>query len=221
MTTGRAANPIRVVIADDHAVVRQAIHMMLELEQDIRVVGEASGGREAVALCEDLGPDLILMDIRMKGMDGVQATRLLRDVCPGIAVLVLTAFADDQSLLHAVEAGAHGFLLKEASKEELLDAIRRVVRGESLITPSMLRRLLSKFAERSRRASAGSIHLTSREVEVLQALAQGLSNESIAAKLGISQKTVKTHLGNIFRKIQVDNRSQAILFALREGLVEV
>jgi len=161
------------------------------------------------------------MDIRMEGMDGVEATRRLKEVEPDVPVLILTGFSEDQILLKAVEAGAQGFLLKDATATEVKDAIRRVVNGESLVTPSLLRKLLEEFSQRSKETHPAHSDLTPREMEVLLAVAQGKSNEEIARALVISEKTVKTHLGKVFSKLQVEGRAQAMLYAIREGLVEV
>ena len=213
--------PVRILIVEDHAVVRQAMRVMLEMEPELSIVGEAQDGEEALQLAEQLQPDLVLMDIRMEGMDGVEATRRLRQDHPDIGILVLTGFGEDAVLLKAVEAGAHGFLLKDASALEVKDAILRVVEGESLVTPSLLRKLLEEFAHREREAQPAHADLTPREMEVLAALARGMSNEEIAKELVISQKTVKTHLGSIFSKLHVEGRVQAMLYAIRNGLVEV
>lgn len=213
--------PIRILIAEDHAVVRQALSVMLGMESDVTVVGEAVDGEQAITLCQELNPDLVLMDVRMERMDGVEATRKLRGICPDTAILILTGFGDEQILLQAVEAGAHGFLLKDASSEELLEAIHRLVKGESLVTPSLLRRLLDEIAHRHEEPHPVHNQLTPREKEVLQALARGLRNEDIARELVISEKTVKTHLTSIFSKLQVEGRSQAIIYAIRHGLVTI
>jgi len=218
---GGRSKPIRLVIADDHAVVRQALRLMLEMDDDMSVVGEAVDGAEAVSLTQGLKPDLVLMDIRMEGMDGVEATRRLRQVAPNVPVLVLTGFGEDQILLKAVEAGACGFLLKDSTAEELKEAITRVVNGESLVTPSLLRKLLDELAHRGKATQPIHELLTPREMEVLRAIGRGMSNGEIARELVISQKTVKTHLGKIFSKLQVDGRAQAMLYAIREGLVEM
>jgi DNA-binding NarL/FixJ family response regulator len=214
-------HPLRLLIAEDHVVVRQALRVMLEMEPDLEVVGEAPNGEQALSLAHELKPDLVLMDIRMEGMDGVEATRRLRQELPHVGVLVLTGYGEDAVLLKAVEAGAHGFLLKDASAAEVKEAIQRVVRGESLVTPSLLRRLLNEFSQREREIQPAHADLTPRELEVLEALAQGLSNEEIAKELVISEKTVKTHLGNIFSKLHVEGRVQAMLYAIRQGLVKV
>lgn len=213
--------PIRIVIADDHAVVRQALHVMLEMEPEFTVIGEADDGEQALVLADEFHPDLVLMDIRMEGMDGVRATRLLREQHPEISVLILTGFGEDEVLLQAVEAGAQGFLLKDASAEEVKQAILRVVHGESHMTPGLLRKLMDELAQRERQPEPAYSNLTPREREVLKALSRGLSNDEIAKELVISEKTVKTHLGNIFSKLQVEGRAQAMLYAIREGIVEV
>ena len=213
--------PVRVLLADDHAVIREAMRIMLELEPSVEVVGEATNGEEAVDLAQLTSPDLVLMDIRMEKMDGVEATRRLSDLYPEIAVLILTGFAEDRYLMEAVEAGARGFMLKDATQDELVEAISRVANGESLVTPSLLRRLLEMFAKRQNEGYPVHAGLTPREMEVLRALAKGQSNDSIADELSISTKTVKTHMGNIFGKLQVDCRSQAILYAIRERWVQV
>jgi NarL family two-component system response regulator LiaR len=218
---GEVGKQLRIVIADDHAVVRQSLRLMLELDEEVDVVGEAADGAEAVAMAQELHPDLVLMDIRMEGMDGVQATRRLRELEPDLPVLVLTGFGEDQILLDAVEAGAQGFLLKDATSAEVKDAIRRVVNGESLVTPSLLRKLLEEFSQRGKQTPPAHADLTPREMEVLLAVAEGKSNEEIARALVISEKTVKTHLGKIFSKLEVDGRAQAMLYAIREGLVDV
>jgi DNA-binding NarL/FixJ family response regulator len=211
----------RIIIADDHQVVREAIRVMLEMEPEFEVVGEASDGQQALQLADQLQPDLALMDIRMDRMDGVEATRVLRQRHPKMGVLILTGFGDDEVLLNAVEAGAQGFLLKDASADEVKSAILRVVRGESHMTPSLLRKLLDELAQRERRPEPAHSELTPREREVLLALSRGLTNEEIARELVISEKTVKTHLGSIFGKLHVEGRAQAMLYAIREGLVEL
>jgi len=212
---------MKIIICDDQAVIRDGLEMLLNLERDIQVVGTAQDGAEGVELTGQEQPDLVLMDIRMEGMDGVEATRRLRQVAPNVPVLVLTGFGEDQILLKAVEAGACGFLLKDSTAEELKEAITRVVNGESLVTPSLLRKLLDELAHRGKATQPIHELLTPREMEVLRAIGRGMSNGEIARELVISQKTVKTHLGKIFSKLQVDGRAQAMLYAIREGLVEM
>jgi len=213
--------PIRVLVVEDHAVVRQSLHVMLDMDPDVVVVGEAVNGDEAIARVQELHPDLVLMDVRMDGMDGVEATRRLRDLAPEVAVLILTGFGEDEILLRAVEAGAHGFLVKDASAAEVVEAIRRVASGESLVTPALLRRLLGAFSQRQRDQREPTSDLTGRELQVLKALGRGLSNDEIAKELVISERTVKTHLTRVFSKLQVAGRAQAMLYAIRHGLVEM
>jgi len=213
--------PVRVLLAEDHEMVSEAMRIMLELEPSVEVVGEAANGEEALSLSQSLNPDLVLMDIRMGGMDGVEATRRLGAICPEIPVLILTGFAEDRYLLQAVEAGARGFMLKDATQYELIDAIIRVAGGESMVSPSLLRRLLEMFARRNGEGRKIQDDLTPREMEVLQSLAKGLTNERIANELSISKKTVKTHLGSIYGKLEVECRSQAILHAIRQDWVQV
>lgn len=208
-------------MVEDHAVVRQSLHVMLDMDPDVVVVGETTNGEEAIARVRELHPDLVLMDVRMEGMDGVEATRRLRDIAPGVAVLILTGFGEDEILLRAVEAGAHGFLVKDASASEVIEAIRRVACGESLVTPALLRRLLAEFSQRQREPRQLPSDLTDRELQVLKALGRGLSNDEIAKELVISERTVKTHLSRIFSKLQVPGRAQAMLYAIRHGLVEL
>ncbi len=194
---------------------------MLDMDPGVAVVGEAVDGAEAIALVRKLHPDLVLMDVRMEGMDGVEATRQLHDLAPDVAVLILTGYGEDEILLRAVEAGAHGFLVKDASADEVLEAIRRVAAGESLVTPALLRHLLGTFTSRHREQPEPPSALTDRELEVLKALGRGLSNEEIARELVISERTVKTHLSRIFSKLQVTGRAQAMLYAVRHGLVQL
>jgi DNA-binding NarL/FixJ family response regulator len=215
------AQPIRILIVEDHAVVRESLHVMLDMEPGVLVVGEAADGEDAIALVQQLHPDLVLMDVRMEGMDGVEATRRLHDLAPEVAVLILTGFGEDEILLRAVEAGAHGFLVKDASATEVVEAIRRVAGGESLVTPALLRHLLAAFSERQQAGQEAAVDLTAREMQVLKALGRGLSNEAISRELVISQRTVKTHLSRIFGKLGVSGRAQAMLYAIRRGLVEL
>ena len=216
-----AEGPIRVLIAEDHAVVREGLRIILDMEDDVKVVGEASGGAEAVALAQQLKPHVVLMDIRMEDMDGVEATRNIRREVPETNVLVLTGFAEDRYLLDAIEAGANGFLVKDARPEKVIEAIHLVASGESLVTPALLRKLLDAFARRREAAKEAHDALTPREMEVLTALAGGMKNEEIAQELVISEKTVKSHLTSVFSKLKVDGRTQAMLYAIREGLVDI
>ncbi|MBI2846206.1 MAG: response regulator transcription factor [Chloroflexi bacterium] len=212
---------LKVLIGDDHQVVREGLRMILGLRDDIQVVGEASDGHEVIALAEALRPDVILMDLRMSSMNGVEATKHIKDLYPEMGVIVLTGFGNDEYVFQSLEAGADGFLLKDASPEELTEAIRRVAQGESMVTPSILRRVLDRVYQSPQHPEELVEHLTKRELEILAALAQGMRNAEIAQELHITERTVKTHLSHIFAKIQARGRVEAILYALREGLVEV
>jgi len=214
-------NIIRIVIAEDHVVVRKGLCSLLDHEPDISVVGEAVDGEEAVALTKQLNPDLVVMDIRMEKMNGVEATRIIRETCPETSILVLTGFGDEDILQEAMRAGAHGFLLKDASPDELIDAIHRLIKGGSLVSPRLLRRLFDEYSRSEETEDVEYKKLTPREMEILKLLTTGLRNEEIARTLVISEKTVKTHLARIYSKLQIHGRSQAIIYAFRKGLVDV
>ena len=214
-------NIIRIVIAEDHVVVRKGLYSLLDHEPDISVVGEAVDGEEAVALTKQLNPDLVVMDIRMEKMNGVEATRIIRETCPETSILVLTGFGDEDILQEAMRAGAHGFLLKDASPDELIDAIHRLIKGGSLVSPRLLRRLFDEYSRSEETEDVEYKKLTPREMEILKLLTTGLRNEEIARTLVISEKTVKTHLARIYSKLQIHGRSQAIIYAFRKGLVDV
>jgi len=211
----------RVLIADDHAIVREGLRTMLGFQEGIEVVGEASDGLEAVDLAQRLLPAVVLMDIRMSKLNGVEATRRIKAQNPQIGVIVLTNYDDDQYVFQGIEAGASGYLLKDISSDDLGEAIHRVARGESLLAPSVLRKVLDEFAHRAEERELSHEALTPRELEVLQALARGLKNEEIAKELFITEKTVKSHLGSIFSKLGVNDRSQAIVYAIKHKLVDI
>jgi two-component system, NarL family, response regulator LiaR len=210
---------IRVLIADDHAVVRRGLRTFLELQDGIEVVGEAEDGEEAVGAVERLSPDVVLMDLVMPRVDGIAAIRRIRAGGSATRVIVLTSFVDDDKLLPAVRAGAAGYLLKDVQPRELVGAIRTVHAGEALLHPAAAARLMAEVAADGERSDARSA-LTRRELEVLALVARGLSNKLIARELGVSEKTVKTHVGNLLRKLGLTDRTQAALYAVREGLVE-
>lgn len=205
---------IRVLLVDDHAVVREGLRTFLELQDGIEVVGEAGDGREGVAAAERLRPDVVLMDLVMPRLDGVGAMRELRERVPSARVIVLTSFADDEKLLPAVQAGAAGYLLKNAEPAELARAIRAADAGEALIDPHVAGRLLASIA----RPAQTHQELTPREQDVLALIARGFSNKRIALELGIAEKTVKTHVGHVLAKLGVTDRTQAAVHAVREGL---
>jgi DNA-binding NarL/FixJ family response regulator len=204
---------IRIVIADDHAVVRAGLAQLLGTFPDVELVGAAADGEEAVALCAERRPDVVLMDLEMPVLDGIAATARIRAVQPEIAVVVLTSFSDRERILRALDAGAVGYLLKDAEPDELGKAIRAAARGESPLDPKAARALLS-----SRAATGAAAPLSEREREVLAMVAEGLPNKVIAQRLSISEKTVKAHLTSVFRQIGVTDRTQAALWAQRNGI---
>jgi NarL family two-component system response regulator LiaR len=213
-------DPVRVLVVDDHVVVRKGIRALLATERDIEVVGEAENGREAVAEAERLRPDVILMDLVMPEMDGIEAIHRITTRQPEARILVLTSFAADDKVLPAIKAGALGYLLKDSGPGELVEAIRQVQRGESSLHPAIARKLLQELSRPSDRPPA-SEPLTEREVEVLQLVARGRSNREIAEELTISEATARTHVSNILGKLHLASRTQAVLYALREGLASL
>jgi NarL family two-component system response regulator LiaR len=210
---------ITVLIADDHAVVREGIRSFLGVQEDVEVVGEVEDGAQAVAAVEQLVPDVVLMDLVMPHMDGLEALRRLRAVSPSTRVVVLTSYAQDEKVLAAIRAGAAGYLLKDVRPPELLEAIRRAAGGEAWLHPTAAARLMREFAQRGAAEEADAARLTPRELEVLRLIAQGKSNRDIAAELVVSEKTVKTHVSNILAKLHLADRTQAALYAVRERLV--
>ena len=210
---------IRVLLVDDHAVVREGLRAFLELQDDFEVVGEASDGEQALVQAEVLRPDVILMDLVMPNLDGVGAMRELRVRAPDSQVIVLTSFLDDDRLMAAIQAGAAGYLLKDVKPSELARAIRAADAGEAIIAPTAAARLVRAIADGSRPVLAEPERLTRREREVLELIVQGRANKRIAFELGISEKTVKTHVGHLLAKLGVSDRTQAALLAVREGLV--
>jgi NarL family two-component system response regulator LiaR len=212
-----SADPITVLIADDHPVVRQGLRTFLTLQPDLEVVGEAGDGEEAVAKVGELLPDVVLLDLVMPNVDGIQAIRRIRDVSPSTRVLVLTSYLEDEKVFPAVKAGAAGYLLKDVEPGELANAIRTVTQGEALLHPSVAAKLMQELAERDR---SPATELTERELDVLRLLARGLANKAIALELHVSEKTVKTHVSNILAKLHLADRTQAALYAVRERLVD-
>lgn len=214
------AGAIRVLLVDDHAVVREGLRTFLELQDGIEVVGEAADGHQAIELAAALGPDVILMDLVMPSLDGVGAMRAIREQTPGSRVIVLTSFLDDERLLPAIEAGADGYLLKDVEPSELARAIRSAHAGRAMIDPTVAARLLRTLARPRRHRQSDGERLTRREREVLELIAAGRSNKRIAFELGIAEKTVKTHVGHVLAKLGVTDRTQAALLAIQSGLVE-
>ena len=214
---------IKIVIVDDHEMVRNGLSVMLEREEDFTVIGEANNGKEAVELVGKLQPDVILMDLRMPEMDGVEAMRQIRAKDDSVEFLVLTTFDSDEYIFDAIEAGAKGYLLKDTSREELFKAVRTVNRGESLIEPAVVSRVLDRLTQLSQRVARGPDHLTlsDREVEVLQLMAKGSANKQIAGDLFITESTVKTHVANIFQKLEVSHRTEAVTKAISQGIIKL
>jgi NarL family two-component system response regulator LiaR len=210
---------ITILLADDHVLVRQGTRELLEREDDMKVVGEAGDGEEAVALTAELHPHVVIMDIAMPKLNGIEATRRVKEILPDSAVLILSAYDDDQYVFAVLEAGAAGYLLKDVPAHELVDAIRAVHAGESILHPTIARKVLNRFAS-SRRQSAiatESDQLSEREMEVLKLAASGKTNMEIANKLTLSVRTVQGHLSNIFSKMHVGSRTEAVILALRMG----
>jgi len=210
---------IQILIADDHTLFRDGLRALFGSLPDTAVIGEAANGAEAIAQAESLQPDVILMDIQMPGVNGIAATRQIVQTSPHIGVIVVTMFEDDDSVFAAMRAGARGYVLKGADQEEMLRAIRAVARGEALFGPGIAARLQSFFADSKRQATASAFpELTDREREVLELIAQGNDNAAIGRELSISIKTVRNHVSNIFSKLQVVDRAQAIIRAREAGL---
>jgi DNA-binding NarL/FixJ family response regulator len=211
---------IRVVLADDQPLVRTGLRMILSAVDDIDVVGEAADGAQAISMCAELSPDVVLMDVRMPRVDGIDATRVITATDSPPKVLVLTTFDLDDVVYEALRAGASGFLLKDAPEERLITAIRVVADGGSMFAPSVTRALIAEFAQRSRRASPASVdRLTERETEVLVHIARGLSNAEIAEALFVTENTVKTHVARVLMKLGLRDRVQAVVLAYECGLV--
>src|ERR687888_2129224 len=216
---------IRVLLADDHALVRSGLRSILDHEPEIEIIGEAGDGHEALALAQDLLPDVILMDIKMGDWDGVTATRRVRNSVPSARVIVLTNYDEDDLVFSSIRAGASGYLLKEVTGSQLANAIRTVADGFSLIYPSVAKRVLDEFGrlrggDRPAGDDEGYSDLTARGGEVLKLVAGGRANKEIAAALGISERTVKTHISNIFSKLELTDRTQAALYVHNRGLLE-
>ena len=210
---------LRILIADDHPLFRKGMRTLLTATADTEVIGEATTGREVIELAAALQPDVILMDLQMPGVNGIEATRQILQTSPHIRILVITLFEDDASVFSALRAGARGYLLKDADQDELLRAVKAVSRGEAIFSPSIAQRLIHYFAALPQTASAIAFpDLTEREREILHLIAQGESNAAIARHLVLSTKTVQNHVSNIFSKLQVADRAQAIVRARDAGL---
>jgi two-component system, NarL family, response regulator YdfI len=215
--------PIRLLIADDHGIVRDGLRLIFETNEDFILVGEASDGAEALRMADELQPDVILMDLRMPGMDGLTAIERLQVEQSQIAVVILTTYNEDDMLLRGLRAGARGYLLKDTARQALFDAVRAAARGETLLTQDIITRLLAQPSPPPAAAEValpGSAELTPRELEVLSAVARGDRSKEIAYRLGITERTVKAHLASVYNKLGVDSRAAAVAVALQRGLIE-
>lgn len=212
---------IRVLLADDHALVREGTRRLLEAENDVEVVAEAASGEEALTAAQRLHPDIAIIDIAMPGMGGIEATRRIKADCPKTAVLILSAYDDEPYLIALLEAGAAGFLLKNVHGQELINAIRAVSRGESMLQPSLTEKMLRRLSAHRSSTQIAPDLLSEREFDVLRLAAHGLPNKEIARRLGLSIRTIHSHLANIFAKMQVGSRTEAVLFALRQGMISL
>jgi two-component system, NarL family, response regulator LiaR len=215
----RTRSKLTVLIADDHPLVREALHQALASEEDMEVVAEACDGEEAVKLASELKPDVAVMDIVMPKLNGIEATRKIKEIAPDIAILILTAYDDDEYVLGLLEAGAAGYLLKSARGRDLAGAIRAIKSGESVLHPKIIAKLLRRALVAPVQQHKASELLSERELEVLGLVAMGISNKEIAGRLSLSQRTIKAHLTNIFNKLNVASRSEAIVKGLQWGLV--
>jgi two-component system, NarL family, response regulator LiaR len=211
--------PITVLIVDDHAIVREGVRAFLEAQPDIAVAGDAASGQDAVALAMELAPDVALVDLIMPGMDGVEVTRRLKQASPRTQVIVLTSYHQDEHIFPAIRAGALSYLLKDVGSEELAGAIRKAARGEAVLHPRVAARVVQELHGAPHDAINPFTELSERELEVLRLIADGRSNEEIAGRLVISEKTVKSHVSNILGKLHVADRTQAAIYAWREGIV--
>jgi DNA-binding NarL/FixJ family response regulator len=224
-TAAPAIEPIRVIIVDDHALFRRGLQMVLEVEDDIEVVGEAGDGADAVAKAEETVPDIVLMDVRMPKRSGLEATRAIKEILPNTKILMLTISDEEADLYEAIKSGASGYLLKEISIEEVANAVRAVNAGQSLISPSMASKLLNEFASMVKRsderAGVPAPRLTERELQVLKLVARGHNNRDIAKELFISENTVKNHVRNILEKLHLHSRMEAVVYAVRERLLDI
>ncbi|MCK9900365.1 MULTISPECIES: response regulator [Parafrankia] len=225
----RDATPIRVLVVDDHELFLQGLQVVLDTEEDISVVGRAADGQEALVLASGTAPDIVLMDVRMPGRDGIAAASAIKRAVPRVRIVMLTVSDEESDLFEAIKAGAVGYLLKSIPPHEVADAVRAVHNGQSLISPSMASKLMVEFATMARGGSGGgedrprahAPHLTARELEVLKLVAEGRANREIARKLFISENTVKNHVRNILDKLQLHSRMEAVMYAVRQGLFDI
>ena len=215
------APAIRILLADDHALVREGTRRLLETESDVEVVAEAASGEEAIEAARRFHPDIAIVDIAMPGMGGIAATRAIKTFCHGTAVLILSAYDDEPYLMALLDAGAAGFLLKNVHGQELIKAVRAVARGESVLQPSLAEKAMRRLSARASDEERSTEKLSEREFDVLRLAARGLPNKEIATRLGLSVRTVHSHLANIFMKMQVGSRTEAVLLALRQGMISL
>ena len=224
MTAVPPDDVIRVLVADDQAVFRRGLYVVLDSEANIEVVAEAADGESAIAKAEELAPDVVLMDVRMPGVNGIDAARQIRELLPTTRILMLTVSDEEDDLYEAIKAGANGYLLKEISIEEVATAINAVVQGQSLISPSMASKLLTEFSSLARQAAEKTQLpapvLTARELEVLKLVATGMTNKDVADQLYISENTVKNHVRNILEKLHLHSRMEAVMYAVRQNLLD-
>jgi two-component system, NarL family, response regulator LiaR len=214
------SEPITILIVDDHAVVRQGIRTLLDMHPDLQVVGEAESAEIAIPLVEELVPDVVLMDLVLPGMNGVAATRQIKRISPRTQIVVLTSYAEDEHLFPALRAGALSYLLKDIRPRELAESLRKAARGESVLHSQVAARMIAEVRAAKRKVPPAFAELTPRELQVLQLLAEGQSNTAIAEKLVLSEKTVRGYISNILSKLQMEDRTQAAVFAWRQGLME-
>lgn len=214
---------IRVVIVDDHPLVREGLRKVLDLDDELLVLDEAGDGQGAINLARDLRPDIILMDINMPGTNGIEATKVIKREMPFMGIIALTIHEEEEYIMELVRAGVSGYVLKDISPKKLIEAIKTVAKGDSVIDPSVTSKVLGEISRmgRRRRTKEEWETLTEREMDVLKLMTEGCSNKEIARNLQISEKTVKNHITNIFRKLQVDDRTQAVLFAIKHRMVEL
>ena len=214
------SEPITVLIVDDHAVVRQGVRTLLDMHPDLQVVGEAESAEAALPLVEELVPDVVLLDLVLSGMNGVEATRQMKKISPRTQIVVLTSYAEDEHIFPALRAGALSYLLKDIRPRELAESIRKAARGESVLHSRIAARMIQEVREAKRKVPPAFAELTPRELEVLQLLADGQTNASIAAQLVLSEKTVRGYVSNMLSKLHLEDRTQVAVFAWQQGLVE-
>lgn len=211
---------IKILIADDHHIVRRGLVFFLKTQKEIEVIGEAKNGQEAVEMTKALNPDLVLMDLDMPVMDGIEATKQIKAVLPEMKIMILTSFSDQDHVIPAIEAGASGYQLKDIEPDELVRSIKRMLEGENQLHPKATTHLLNQLTNKNRDVKQPIDELTKRELDVLLEIAKGKSNKEIASALYITEKTVKTHVSNVLSKLNLQDRTQAALFAVRNGLIE-